>query len=215
MCPQVLLQNMGRNLGQSLTEFTLRIIEPTENSRPDRTGFNTRRRFILHDAVITPSALVRIVRLRVDESHAVGARLNTVGTANTLFGIDQVHSLRRLKRSMDRTDLHAGGVDTLVTKLGDKVSPCNIISGDFWEFRSSVAGFWDEIDLDVAILEVDIPFDPRAGETIRNIILGSAGTQAFAGPDTLFCIHQKPKQYGLGGCSGSGIFNSWFHFRGV
>ena len=81
MGAKMLLEDVGRDLGESFADFAFRIIEPSEHAGSDRAGFHARRLLVPHDAVVTPGTLVSRVRLGIDESRSVGTCLHAVCAA--------------------------------------------------------------------------------------------------------------------------------------
>jgi hypothetical protein len=130
--------------------------------------------------VITPRAFVGAVGFRVNVSHAIRTRLDTVTAANAAIGVDQLHTLWRSERSMHRTDLITRRVDTVIAELWNEVSLVDQGGINDREFRFVVSGFWNQIDLHSTVFEVDVSLDPRAGITVGHMILGTTGRQAFS-----------------------------------
>jgi hypothetical protein len=91
---EVLFEDVGTDLGDALADFTFRVVDSPKDARPDRTGLDARRRLPTLDSVVTPRALVSRSGSGIDKSNAVGTSLNTVGTANTALGIDELDPFR-------------------------------------------------------------------------------------------------------------------------
>ena len=187
-------QNAGWNLCDSFADLTFRIIKSPEHAGPNRTGFDTGRLLIAFDAMITPRALVRVTGIGIDETHAIGTRLNAVRTADTAIRIDQFNSFRRRKSSMHRTNLIAGSVHTLVAQLGSEVRSFDKIRINGRNLRAGVTRFRNQIHLHSPVFEMHKTLNPRSCVTFRDVVFDSTCGQTLSGADAFFRIDQKSEQ---------------------
>ena len=105
MRTEMFLENARWYRGKAFAEFTIRVVQSAKNSRPRRTGLDTRRLLVSHDSVVTPIALVRIAGVGIHETNSVWAGLHAVGAANAELRIDEFDPLRRSDGRVRRTGL--------------------------------------------------------------------------------------------------------------
>ena len=188
---EMFFEDAGRQLAKAFADFAVRVVEAAKDAGAGRAGFDTCRLFVFGDAMVTPVAFVGVVGLRVNVADAVGTCLHAVRAADAQFGVDQFNPFGRGDRRMGRADLVAGGVDALVAKFGDKVRSLDRVRVNDRQPGIGKARFGDGVDLHGSIFEVDVAFDPGAGKALGHIVFGTAGSQAFSGPDAAFGIDHK------------------------
>ena len=173
--PQIFLQHVRWYLGKSLSNLALRIIKPPKNARVDRTSLDTRRSFIPHDAVVAPRAFVSISRVVIDEAYSVRASLNAISATDTDFRVNQLHAFRRCQRGMSGTNLIARRVFALIAQLRNEIRAINGVCIDLGHVRSGISTFRYLVDLNRAVLEMDIAFYPCSVLSLGHIVFDSAG----------------------------------------
>jgi hypothetical protein len=141
-----------------------------------------------YQPVITESALIGYMRLRVQVSGAVWASLNAVPATYAAVHIDEDDPIFRGKRCAYRANLNTWRVITVITELRDEKA-----SQDILFFQPLVVSFvtiTNTNHFDRVIRLDDIALYPRSIEKgkIRHLVLYFTGTYATPTPDTLVDI---------------------------
>jgi len=105
---------------QKLMDWIIGIFQIGQLARACRTGFAARRRESFRNPVVAEIAFVRGIRLRIQEPAAVGARLNAVTAAQTIFLVYQDDSIWADKRRAHWTHLSARRIGAVIAHFGDE-----------------------------------------------------------------------------------------------
>src|SRR6266853_2919253 len=115
---------------QAFVNRIFRILQVGQLSRAGGASLAARRRQPLSDAVIAQRALLRRVRLRIEEAAPVGARLDAITAAQAVVLVHQHNSIRCSKGRSDWTHLRARRIRTVIAKLRNE------------EVLAAVVGMW-------------------------------------------------------------------------
>ncbi len=127
---------------QKLMDRILRVLQIGKLPRASGTGFATRRGEALGDAVIAERALVRRLRLGIEEAAAVGAGLDAVAAAEAVLLVDQHDAIWGDEGGAHRADLGAGRICAVIAHFGNE----EVFAARFVDRRKSVLAAVGRID---------------------------------------------------------------------
>src|SRR3954468_1967903 len=102
------LENLHAVRPQIVVDWIRWIFEVGELARASRTVFATGGGESLGDAVVAERTFLGDLLGRMDEATTVWTRLNAVSATETIGGIDEHGSLRRIEGGANRANLRAG-----------------------------------------------------------------------------------------------------------
>src|SRR3974390_1123955 len=111
------LQHLHSVCLQELVNGIFRILQVSQLPRACRAVLAACRRQPLADAVIAQRTFIARVLCRVEKAATVGTSLNAIATAQTVFVIDQHHSIRSVISGANWADLCARRVYAMVAQL--------------------------------------------------------------------------------------------------
>ena len=109
-------------LMENLIDFGLLVIQVSKKTGFDRTDIDAGWQKTLADSVIAPGAFVRGFCHRIDKANRIRTGLDTVGTGNASFLVNENKTVFGLVGSTNRAYLDAGRFFAHVTELGHKKS---------------------------------------------------------------------------------------------
>ena len=158
-------------LVENFIDFGLLVFQVTKKTGLDRADIDTGRQEPLSDPVITPGALVRCFCHRIDKADRIGTGLDTVGTGNASFLVNENKTVFGLVGSANRAYLDAGRFFAHVAELGHKEGVADrvlryILPWYLIPVKPAVRG----INIDVIINVDNISFDPGTIVAVRYLV---------------------------------------------